>query len=48
MQRSGEIVHLTAAKQHLLIVNSPKAAFDLLEKRGKVYSDRPASVMVKM
>lgn len=44
----GEIVHLTAAKQHILIVNTPKASFDLLEKRGKFYSDRPASVMVKM
>ncbi|GJJ13366.1 hypothetical protein Clacol_007618 [Clathrus columnatus] len=47
-QHYGEIVHLTAAKQHILIVNTPKAAFDLLEKRGKIYSDRPASVMVKM
>ncbi|KAF8585121.1 cytochrome P450 [Ramaria rubella] len=44
----GDIVHLTAAGEHIIILNSARAAFDLLEKRGKIYSDRPASVMVKM
>ncbi|KAF8527567.1 cytochrome P450 [Hysterangium stoloniferum] len=47
-ERYGDIVHLTAAGQHIVILNSAQAAFDLLEKRGKAYSGRPASVMVKM
>jgi hypothetical protein len=29
----------------LVFLNSPDAAFDLLDKRGSIYSDKPALVM---
>ena len=37
---TGEIVSVKILGQVIVILNSPKAAKDLLEKRGNIYSDR--------
>ncbi|RDB30081.1 hypothetical protein Hypma_013902 [Hypsizygus marmoreus] len=41
----GDVVYLHILGQGLLFLNSPEAAFDLLDKRGSIYSDKPALVM---
>uniref|UniRef100_A0A0W0FF63 Cytochrome p450 n=1 Tax=Moniliophthora roreri TaxID=221103 RepID=A0A0W0FF63_MONRR len=42
--RSG-IIHIEAAGVSLLVINNAKAASDLLEKRSRIYSDRPPAPM---
>jgi hypothetical protein len=37
---TGDIVSVQMLGQVIIILNSPKAAKDLLEKRGNIYSDR--------
>ncbi|KAJ7909964.1 cytochrome P450 [Mycena leptocephala] len=37
----GEIVHVSAFGQSVIILNSPAAVSDLLERRSAIYSDRP-------
>ncbi|GJJ15429.1 hypothetical protein Clacol_009706 [Clathrus columnatus] len=44
----GDIVHFTVGKQHIVLLNTPRHAFGLMEKQGKIYSNRPPSVMIKM
>lgn len=41
----GDVVYLHVFGLGLVFLNSPDAAFDLLDKRGSVYSDKPALVM---
>ena len=41
----GEVVSLTIFGRHMVILNSAKAAFDLLHKRSSIYSDRPYMAM---
>lgn len=41
----GPITHLTIGGKQIMVINSPKAAIDLLEKRASIYSDRPRFVM---
>lgn len=36
----GDVVHLNMMGQHMIFLNSPEAAVDLLEKRSNIYSDR--------
>ncbi|KIJ29914.1 hypothetical protein M422DRAFT_268580 [Sphaerobolus stellatus SS14] len=36
----GGIAHATALGTHFIIINDPKFAIELLEKKGKLYSDR--------
>ncbi|KAI0248229.1 cytochrome P450 [Lactifluus subvellereus] len=43
----GEVMYLDAAGQPIIVLNSLKAAFDLLECRASKYSDRPQFVMVQ-
>ena len=43
--RAGELVYLNIFGQGLLFVNTYKAAYDLLEKRGAIYSDKPKMIM---
>ena len=45
IQSSGDVVHLKVLGQRMVILNTVKAAQDLLEKRSSVYSDRPPAVM---
>lgn len=44
----GNMVHLTALGQHIVVLNSAKVIVELLEKRGRIYSSRPNSVMAKL
>jgi hypothetical protein len=37
---TGDIMSVKILGQVIVILNSPKAAKDLLEKRGHIYSDR--------
>lgn len=43
--RAGEIVYLNVLGQQMIILNSSKAAIDLLDKRSATYSDRPVIMM---
>jgi len=42
---TGDVVYLHVLGQGLVFLNSPEAVFDLLDKRGSIYSDRPQQVM---
>ncbi|KAF7365045.1 O-methylsterigmatocystin oxidoreductase [Mycena venus] len=44
----GDVVHLQVFGNHVLVVNSVKAAVELFEKRGHIYSDRPTIPMVSL
>ncbi|KAF7348414.1 O-methylsterigmatocystin oxidoreductase [Mycena sanguinolenta] len=44
----GDVVHLQVFGNHILILNSAKAATELLEKRAILYSDRPTIPMVPL
>lgn len=37
----GKIMHFNILGQHIIVLNSLDAAIDLLEKRSRIYSDRP-------
>ncbi|KAG1736610.1 cytochrome P450 [Suillus paluster] len=41
----GPITHLRIFNQSLIFLNTPQAVFDLLDKRGAIYSDKPHLVM---
>ena len=42
---AGEITHLNVMGQVTIILNSSRAAVDLLDKRSATYSDRPVAMM---
>lgn len=44
-RRYGPIVYLRYGPQDIIILGNAKSADDLLNKRGKIYSDRPRLVM---
>ncbi|KAF7348384.1 hypothetical protein MSAN_01792400 [Mycena sanguinolenta] len=44
----GDVVHTQVFGQHILILNSIKAATELLEKRTTIYSDRPSIPIVSL
>ncbi|KAI0046797.1 cytochrome P450 [Auriscalpium vulgare] len=41
----GNVVYLSVAGQPIVVLNSQKAASDLLDRRASIYSDRPRFVM---
>ncbi|KZW03024.1 cytochrome P450 [Exidia glandulosa HHB12029] len=43
----GPLAYLRVLGQDIVVLNTMKAASDLLEKRGSIYSDRPRMVMIK-
>jgi hypothetical protein len=45
---TGDIVSLKVPGGNVIVLNSIKAATDLLEKRSAIYSDRPQSVVYDM
>ncbi|KAJ7366653.1 cytochrome P450 [Mycena albidolilacea] len=42
----GDVVHAQVFGTHIVVLNSLKAAVDLLEKRASIYSDRPPNPMI--
>jgi hypothetical protein len=42
---SGDVVYMHFLGRGVVFLNSVEAAYDLLDKRGSIYSDRPESVM---
>ncbi|KAI0753178.1 cytochrome P450 [Daedaleopsis nitida] len=44
----GDVVYLEVLRHSVVILNSPKAAFDLLDARSAIYSDRPDLTMVSV
>jgi len=44
----GDIIYINVAGQHLVYLNSFKAAVDLLEKRSSLYSDRAHTPMLEL
>lgn len=42
---TGDVVYLNALGRSIVVLNSQKAAADLLGRRGRVYSDRPRFIM---
>ncbi|KAF7357541.1 O-methylsterigmatocystin oxidoreductase [Mycena sanguinolenta] len=44
----GDLVHVSAPGQHVVVVNSVKTAAELFEKRSHIYSDRPVLTMIEL
>ena len=44
----GDVMHLKVLNQNIIILNSVKAASELLDKRGALYSDRPRFIVFEM
>ena len=42
---TGDVISVTILGRSIIILNSAKAAIDLLDKRSSIYSDRPYSAM---
>ncbi|KAH9987349.1 cytochrome P450 [Russula vinacea] len=40
------LIYLNAGGQPIVVINSPKVAVELLDRRGAIYSDRPTNVIV--
>ena len=45
---TGPIVHLRVLNRHIVILNTLKAADDLLNKRSSIYSSRPRAPMFEL
>jgi hypothetical protein len=43
--RAGDISHVEVLGRHIIVLNSVKAAIELLDKKSAVYSDRPVLTM---
>ena len=41
----GDLIYLNAAGQSIVVINSQKAAVELLDRRAAIYSDRPRNVV---
>lgn len=42
---AGPIIHLTVFNQSIIILNDPSYAVDMLDKKSRLYSDRPTLMM---
>ncbi|KAK3344529.1 cytochrome P450 [Lasiosphaeria hispida] len=45
-EKYGPIVHLTAAGQHIIVLNNLKVASDLMDRKSSVTSHRPQNIVV--
>ncbi|KAF7346403.1 Cytochrome p450 [Mycena sanguinolenta] len=48
MPKGSELIHINVLGQHIVVVNSVKAAIELFEKRSDIYSDRPYLAMLDL
>ena len=39
-------MHLNFLGKPILVINDAEEAYNLLEKRGSIYSDRPKSILI--
>ncbi|KAH9073438.1 cytochrome P450 [Lactarius deliciosus] len=46
-EKYGDVMYLTALGQPILVLNSIKAAAELLDRRASIYSDRPRMIMAQ-
>lgn len=46
VSQPGDLMHFSAAGQHIIVLGSYQATMDLLHRRGTIYSDRPRMVML--
>lgn len=46
LKKYGDCVFLKIFRQPVLVVGSAQMAFELLDTRGAIYSDRPPAIMV--
>ena len=44
---SEHIMYLNALGQSIIVLHSLKAAFELLDRRANIYSDRPRSIVAQ-
>ncbi|THU96032.1 cytochrome P450 [Dendrothele bispora CBS 962.96] len=44
-QKYGDIIHLSLGPQPVIILNTHKVAYELLDKRSAIYSDRPRLIV---
>lgn len=44
----GGLIYFTIFRTKFIVLNDPKIAFELLDKRSTLYSDRPKSVMIDL
>ncbi|KAH9028792.1 cytochrome P450 [Lactarius hengduanensis] len=44
-QQYGDVFHLNAMGQHIVVLNTQKAVADLLDRRAAIYSDRPRNIV---
>ncbi|GJJ09723.1 hypothetical protein Clacol_003947 [Clathrus columnatus] len=42
----GDMIYVPSFKNHIIILNSAEAVFELLERRGSIYSDRPHGMVM--
>ncbi len=45
MKRSESLMYLNALGQPILVINNLKTAFELLDRRANIYSDRPRFIV---
>jgi hypothetical protein len=45
-EKYGDVMHISVLGIHFIILNSAKAAVELLDQRSAIYSDRPYLPMV--
>ncbi|KAL4064159.1 cytochrome P450 [Scleroderma yunnanense] len=41
----GDIIHVRVPGKHIIVLNSPRLAIDMLDRKGSKYSDRPSVPM---
>ena len=44
----GDLIFLTALGQKIVVINDLKTAFDMLDRKGTVYADRPQTAMLEL
>ena len=48
LHTSGDVVYMHFLGRGVVFLNSVEAVYDLLDKRGSIYSDRPTSIMAEL
>lgn len=48
MWLQGPVMQFKLPAQNMIVLSSAKATSDLLDKRGSIYSDRPAFPMLEL